>query len=207
MQGNNPNPDLRPHVIGNSYGCSSAEGCSAIAFGRAVEALRNAGIFMSVSAGNDGPRCSTVNSPPATEPLVFSVGATTSTDSLASFSSRGPAYYQNNYYIKPEISAPGVNIRGAYPRDRYTSLSGTSMASPLVGALVVLMTANCPCIARDVTQIEKIIKETAAPKFISSGPFCGNDSATSRPNNHFGWGRIDALAAVKMCQKICSAAQ
>jgi subtilisin family serine protease len=73
LKGENPNPDLRPHVIGNSYGCPTQEGCSKNAFRKAAEALRAAGIFMSVSAGNEGPRCSTINDPPAFEVQRFPI--------------------------------------------------------------------------------------------------------------------------------------
>ena len=200
LEGKNPKPELRPHVIGNSYGCPAAEGCSPTAFGRAVKALRAAGIFMSVSAGNEGPRCSTISAPPATEPLVMSVAATKSNDDLAFFSSKGPVMYNGVSYVKPEISAPGSQIKGAFPNNSYQTLSGTSMASPHIGGLVNLIIANCPELSRSIDKIEEIIKKTAVPLY-PSGQFCGTDTSASLPNNHFGYGRIDAYKAVMECFK------
>ena len=203
LDGNNPNPDLRPHVIGNSYGCPENEGCSSTAFNRAVKALRKAGIVMSVSAGNEGPRCKTIATPPATEKLVFSVAATDRTDSVAYFSSRGPVTYEGVTYMKPEISAPGQNIRAAYPGNRYRALSGTSMASPHVGGQVLLMTALCNCLDRNVDAIEDIIQSTAKKLYPNSSQLCGNDTPRSSPNNVYGYGRIDAFGAVEYCMSLC----
>ena len=46
----------------------------------------------------------------------------------------------------------------------------------------------------DVDRIEDIIEQTAIPKTTTQG--CGGDTNTSVPNNVYGWGNIDALAAV-----------
>ena len=56
----------------------------------AVETLRAAGVFMSVSAGNEGPQCETIQAPPSFEPTVITVGAVDMNENLAPFSSRGP---------------------------------------------------------------------------------------------------------------------
>jgi subtilisin family serine protease len=140
LQGNNPDPEKRPHVVGNSYGCPDSEGCSPHAMTAAMEALRAAGIFMSVSAGNNGPDCGTITDPPAIEPLGISVGATDRNDVIARFSSRGPVTLDGRVYMKPDVSAPGVDIIGADHLDfGYKRLSGTSMASPHVSGLAILM--------------------------------------------------------------------
>jgi serine protease AprX len=109
----------------------------------AVKALRAAGIFMSVSAGNEGPSCSTISSPPAIELMVVSVGATDAMDMMARFSSRGPVHLSavndGISYRKPDLTAPGVGVFGANFTGGFVKLSGTSMASPHVGATAVLM--------------------------------------------------------------------
>jgi len=105
----------------------------------AMEALRAAGIFMSISAGNNGPDCGTITDPPAIEPLGFSVGAVDRFDKVAPFSSRGPVSLDGKTYIKPDICAPGVEILGAIPSAGYRKMSGTSMASPHVSGLAILM--------------------------------------------------------------------
>ena len=125
--------------MGNSYGCPDYEGCSLHAMTSAVNALRAAGIFMSVSAGNDGPNCETITAPPAIEPQVISVGAVDMNDMLAPFSSRGPVTIDGKSIRKPDLVAPGVGIMGAYLNNGYRRLSGTSMASPHVSGAVLLM--------------------------------------------------------------------
>lgn len=205
LQGRNPRPELRPHVIGNSYGCPDSEGCSKRAMKAAVEALRAAGIFMSVSAGNEGPSCGTVDAPPALEPLVFSVGATDESDKLAPFSSRGPVTIDGQQWRKPDISAPGVGILAAYPGDGMRRLSGTSMASPHVSGAVILLTANCPCLERDNERLQAILQSTAVHLMPPAGErLCGQDNAKSVPNNFFGYGRIDVENAVNVCRELCS---
>ncbi|RKP17762.1 subtilisin-like protein, partial [Rozella allomycis CSF55] len=148
LNGDNPNPAKRPTVIGNSYGCPKSEGCAPNAFSRAVKALKMAGIFMSVSAGNEGPKCETIQAPPGFEPSVMSVGATSfKSDLIAWFSSRGPVNLLGLHnYTKPDIAAPGVNILAAYPPDRFASLSGTSMASPHISGIILLLVEACPFI-------------------------------------------------------------
>lgn len=105
----------------------------------AVEILRAAGVFMSVSAGNDGPECETIHTPPAFEPTVITVGAVDASDELAPFSSRGPVRIDGIVYRKPDLVAPGVGVMGAHLNGSYRKLSGTSMASPHISGSVALM--------------------------------------------------------------------
>jgi serine protease AprX len=129
-------------VVGNSWGCPDFEGCSKHAMTSAVEILRAAGVFMSVSAGNEGPECETVTAPPSFEPSVITVGAVDIGDFLAPFSSRGPVKIDGLVYRKPDVVAPGVGVMGAHLNGSYRRLSGTSMASPHIGGSVALMSKN-----------------------------------------------------------------
>jgi serine protease AprX len=203
--GQNPDPSKAPHVVNNSWGC--VEGCPPPLLRDALQASRAAGIFYAVSAGNDGGEagiyvCSSIYHPLARYPEAFSVGATTwTTDSIAEFSSRGPTILGDppNELIlrKPNITAPGVSIRSAQRANdsRYGSLSGTSMAGPHVAGLVALIISANPALAGNVDLIEDIIEQTAVRK--TTTEMCGLDSETQIPNNTYGWGRIDALAAVQ----------
>jgi subtilisin family serine protease len=211
IDGTGPDPAKAPDVVNNSWGC--VEVCPPPALQDTLQASRAAGIFYAVSAGNDGiggpgpaAGCSTIYHPLARYRESFTVGATTwTTDSIAEFSSRGPVVLGNPpsepLLRKPDITAPGVSIRSAQRANdsAYRNLSGTSMAGPHVAGLVALIISANPALAGDVDAIEDIIEQTAVPKPSDEG--CGLDTPTQVPNNTYGWGRIDALAAVRLAAK------
>lgn len=199
-----PNTAMAPHVINNSWGCPGSEGCTPSNYATmetVVNTVRSAGILVVVSAGNDGPGCSTVNTPAPIYTGSFSVGATNSNDDIANFSSRGPVTVYTST-MKPNISAPGVSILSCTGHDNNSSShtyagnwSGTSMAGPHVAGVAALMMCARPDLKGNVTVLETLMKNSAVPRYASS-PFCGTDNGTSRPNNVYGWGRINAKAAV-----------
>lgn len=207
LNGQNPDPSKSPHVINNSWGCY--EGCPPPALQSTLRASRAAGIFYAVSAGNDGSSplgvinsgrviCNTIQTPLARYPEAFTVGSTDHrTDKVSYFSSRGSVLGDLNYplgLMKPNISAPGSGIRSSVKDGSYASFSGTSMAGPHVAGLVALLISANPRLAGRVDVLENIIEQTAVRKTTSEG--CGLDSTTAVPNNTYGWGRINALAAV-----------
>lgn len=207
INGLNPDPAKAPHVINNSWGCY--EGCPPPALQSTLRASRAAGIFYAVSAGNDGSSplgvinsgrviCNTINTPLARYPEAFTVGSTDHrTDRISYFSSRGSVLGDLGYplgLMKPNISAPGSGIRSSVKNGSYASFSGTSMAGPHVAGLVALLISANPRLAGLVDRLENIIEQTAVKKTTTEG--CGLDSTSAVPNNTYGWGRIDALAAV-----------
>lgn len=202
LRGENPRPDLRPHAVGNSYGCPDDEGCSKNAMTAAFQTLKAMGVFMAVSAGNEGPSCSTVNAPPAVELDALVVGAVNSKDQLASFSSRGPVtVVKGRVYRKPDIVAPGVEVQGPYPNNTFRALSGTSMAGPHVGGAALLVMALCPCYERNMDAITELLTCTAVPLLPLAKSLCGDDTPQSIPNNHYGYGRLDLWAAIRKCRQ------
>jgi hypothetical protein len=60
LMGNNADPTKRPHVMNNSWGCPTSEGCAAGTLQTITENAQASGIFVEVSAGNEGSACSTV---------------------------------------------------------------------------------------------------------------------------------------------------
>ena len=195
--GQNPDPSKAPHVISNSWGCPESEGCTDPEVLRsAVEAAKAAGIVVVVSAGNAGPGCSTVNDVPAIYEASFSVGATDESDTIADFSSRGPVTLDGSGRLKPDVSAPGVDVRSAFNAGNkaFATMSGTSMAGPHVAGVVALILSARPDLAGQVDRIEEIVRTTCLPLTTADG--CGGDTPDAVPNHTYGWGRIDALAAV-----------
>ncbi len=185
-------PSLAPHVINNSWTCPTAEGCDPYTLQSIVENVRAAGIVVVASAGNSGSGCGTVQSPPAIYDAAFSVGATNSSDDIASFSSRGPVTVDGSGRLKPDVAAPGVSVRSCVPGGGYTWKQGTSMAGPHVAGMVALLCSAEPGLIGDVDAVEQIIAQTARPRADAS---CGGEPS-GRPNNVYGWGIVDALAAV-----------
>jgi subtilisin len=96
----------------------------------AIKRAIAAGAIVCIAAGNSGPGEGTVGSPGNYLPAV-TVGASDSKNVVASFSSRGP---------EVDIVAPGVSIFSTFPSNRYTMMSGTSMATPYVSGVAALYT-------------------------------------------------------------------
>jgi subtilisin family serine protease len=114
------------------------------------ELTASTGALFVIAAGNDGPEDETVGTPGVAD-AALTVAATSKSDTLASFSSRGPRYLDGA--LKPEIAAPGVDITAARAAgtsmgspvdDFYTSASGTSMATPHVSGAAALLKQKYP---------------------------------------------------------------
>jgi subtilisin family serine protease len=161
---------------------------------QAADNLRHAGIFVVVSTGNDGPNCETVESPLSLYDSAFSVGAIDQLGNMASFSSRGPVTADGSNRIKPDITAPGVDILSSLPDGTYGANSGTSMAGPHVVGVVALIWSAQPKLIGDIDATEQLIIETAQPYEgdTSMGCFSGGT-----PNNAYGYGVVDVYSAVK----------
>jgi hypothetical protein len=198
--GGNPFTDGEPlqsaHVLNNSWGCPPLEGCDADSLLPGVRALRAAGIFVVVSAGNEGTAgCGTVSHPLAIYDEVFSVGAINEFGQLAGFSSLGPVTVDGSERIKPDIVAPGVDVFSAFPNNTYMAWDGTSMAGPHVAGVIALVWSANPDLIGQIDATEQILIETAQP-FTGSLPSCVE--RTRSPNNGAGYGIVDAYTAVQM---------
>jgi subtilisin family serine protease len=181
-------PDRAPHILTNSWGCPGVEGCDLQSLRPAISALRAAGIFVAVAAGNTGPACGTVEDPPAPYRDAFTVGAVDRDGVVSNFSSRGPT---PDGLVKPDVMAPGEEILSALPGGTYGRLDGTSMATPHVAGVVALMWSANPRLIGDIDTTERILRETAT----RAQPGL-NEPVCPDPKDITGAGIVNAAAAV-----------
>ncbi len=212
----NPDPDLRPDVVNNSWGdCGTSYDDW---FRGVVDSWRAAGIYPVFSNGNSSncgytspPPCGTVGNP-ARYNNVSGVGATGQSDgAYADFSNRGPTdnvdTENGGSYptIKPQVAAPGDNIRSSVNTSDTAyqgGWSGTSMAAPHVSGLVALLYEAGSCLRGDFVATENIIQQTAALATGVPGT-CSGEGPGQVPNQSTGWGEIRALAAVQLALTSC----
>lgn len=149
-------------IINNSWGCPDSEGCDSNVFLPAVDALKKAGVFMSVAAGNTGYYgCGTVMDPPAIYSEVLSSGSVNQQGDISVFSSLDSYAVDNPDQQKPEILAPGEDVVSSYPGGAYSMASGTSFAAPHVSGVVALMWSANPKLIGNIDQTTKILIETS----------------------------------------------
>lgn len=198
--GGTPDCSKGADLVSNSWG----GGRGSSTYRDIVEAWIEAGSVPLFSQGNSGSSCSTANSP-GDLGIVIGVGSTDRNDALSSFSSRGPGVGTNTHPLqKPDIAAPGEQVRSAYNTgdSAYASLSGTSMACPAAAGLTALLMSANPRLSVD--QIREIITKTAETKLPppkGGSTSCSGVSYDQIPNYHYGFGRIDAVAAFEAALK------
>ena len=208
-------------IISLSWGITSHEGGGSDGedmHSRILNEAMEAGLVVSVAAGNDGPDNDGLSGMGSSS-LSITVGATDdintvdrSDDTVASYSSRGPRRDNGDSNplneLKPEVSAPGTNIiqaegcvtsggcnnllGGDAANNGYTGRgSGTSYATPAVSGILALMIEANPALSP--AEMKEILKLTAERRGEPSAP-----EVDPFWNRDFGWGMVDALAAVEM---------
>lgn len=183
--GRNPRPDLAPNIVNNSWG-----GGNTTFYQDIVEAWNASGIFEAFAAGNDGDgrTCSTTRAPGAQAP-AYGVGAYDVSGKIANFSGFGPSLVDGS--MKPNISAPGVNIRSTWPGSSYNTINGTSMATPHVAGAVALLWSAAPSLIGKIDETRALLNQGARDV---DDTHCGGTAGT---NNVWGEGRLDILASVE----------
>jgi subtilisin family serine protease len=163
--------------------------------------LQLLGTSLAFSVGAVGPGGGTVPAP-SNFPCLFGLGVTDVSDVIATFSSRGPSPTgypwdssaawldplwgtrtpQN--HIKPDLAAPGVNIRSSYRGGIYVTMSGTSWGPPHLAGAIALLKEKSPTLTP--AQQWQIITSTC-DTFSWGNPY---------PNQNYGWGRLNCLRAI-----------
>ncbi len=174
-----PSTNDAPPIVSNSWG----GGPGRTVFLEATQNWVNLGIFPLFAAGNSGPGAGSVGTPGGFLES-FAIGATTSEDTIASFSSRGPVTWDGTQHIKPDVSAPGKDVTSAKNGGGYRTISGTSMATPHVAGVIALMLQASPGMGID--QMRELLEGTS------------DDMGDAGKDNTFGAGRVNALAAAQI---------
>ena len=202
------------HVISTSLGWPQSQNPVRQTWRETEENVLVAGVIHSIAAGNEGGDPSISGDirtpgdcpPPWLHPdqtttgglsATVTVGSTTSTDALSSFSSLGYSTWKNdspwNDYadtspdiglIDPDICAPGSDIVSCNYSNTsgYTTMSGTSMATPhIAGCMALLLQAN-PSLSP--AQVDSILEVTSI------------DLGATGKDNYYGAGRVDVYEAV-----------
>lgn len=193
LNGNNPRPSMRPHILNNSWSFDSGGN---LIYAGYTAAWQAAGIFTVFAAGNAGnATCGTIRSPSDYADVV-AVGATDQNDLVTYFSGVGPT---TDNRIKPDLVAPGNGIISTTGSNSYQSLSGTSMAAPHVAGAVALLWSANPELIGDYAATYAVLTGNTLP-ITGDSRYMGSAHAACRPdtvpNNIYGYGRLDALAAV-----------
>jgi serine protease AprX len=135
------------------------------------------GIALMIAAGNSAAY-GTIGTPGAAKDVI-TVGATEDSRQLAVYSSKGPTHEGQ---IKPNIAAIGSAVMSveANSGNAYVSMSGTSMATPMVAGMAVLLHQANPDL--QPLMIRSILETTAEYRWLSH---------PVRPNNDYGWGFVE----------------
>lgn len=214
--GTAPDCSKAPNVVNNSWGGGSNNPW----YDAVMNAWINVDIVPIFSTGNAGFTCQTLTSP-GDRPLAIGVGATLANNQRSGLSSMGPTV---DGRINPFIVAPGNDIYSASHMDdtSFVSLSGTSMAAPHIAGVVALLFSRNPYLT--VAQVRAALRAGAIPhvpvgkiarnyllgkNFFNSlttlyklGGDCGGIPDNTFPNNHVGYGRIWAPAAVNSVPRL-----
>jgi len=193
--GSDADCSLAPVVSSNSWG----GGQGTKWYEPFTEAWIAGGIIPVFANGNSGPSCGTANSPGDMR-RVIGVGSTNVQNQISTYSSVGPSIEGR---LKPELSAPGEDVRSSVPgagNNAYDTYSGTSMACPHVAGVTALVMAANP--GMTFGQVRQALIDGSDHDTTSRASTCGSLRDDAFPNNHFGFGIINSVQALEAARKI-----
>ncbi len=201
-------PENHAHLLSMSLGWLHSWNPRRALWRQAVTNVAAAGLPYFIAAGNEGSSNppDNVRTPgdvpgPWKHPAemagglggAISIGATDSVDNYASFTSWGPVSWSsvppyNDYayppgLLKPDFSAPGVDVISCRLGGGYVSKSGTSMATPGAAGIAALMLQKNPNLLPE--EVDSIMQMSVVPR------------GTPPKNNTYGTGRIDAMLCIE----------
>lgn len=153
---------LNIRIINLSMGAPAQESYKSDPLCRATTAAWKEGILVCAAAGNEGPETGTINTP-GINPLIITVGNSNDQqtlrgddDRLNQTSSRGPTI---DNIAKPDLLAPGTKITSLWLKKNYRTLTGTSMATPMVSGAIALILEKWPSLKPD--EIKRLLIKNA----------------------------------------------
>lgn len=193
------NPDLRPHIVNNSWG---GDGCDPwyLAY---VEAWQAAGILPVFAAGNSS-LCGGLGDPGDMMPAL---AAAAHYPSGKNPYAGGPSCHANPpgcdpflHQVKPNLNAPTYARTAGRNAGYYTTMTGTSASSPHAAGCAALLWSLQPALIGDLGATFTILEQTADRSLLATwnAGDCGRPAcaaASPYPNYKYGWGYLDCYAA------------
>lgn len=135
----------------------------------AIDKAVAAGVTFVVAAGNSSADARTSSPANSTNSGVITVSALSPDGTLAYFSNYGLNYADDaGAENGVDVVAPGVNVNSTYLSGSYTTMSGTSMASPHVAGTAALCKANNPTFTP--AQVKASVVQSAPAAYLGTGP-------------------------------------
>ena len=165
---------------------------------QAVDQAVEKGIVTVVAAGNSGPRDETISTP-AHAPSALTIGALDdkgtvdpSDDGVAYFSSRGPT---KDGRPKPDVLTPGVRITAPKHTGGYTTMSGTSMATPMAAGMAAIIKQAAPTVSPG--ELKGVVMGTADSLMTKPDPNKPDEKPQELPHKDQGAGVFDLVETIE----------
>jgi subtilisin family serine protease len=180
-----PLTEDQPQLVSNSWGARAETlGESRDVFREMIVAWRQAGIVPLFAVGNFGLGTQTV---PGAYPESFAVGATDRLDQVWTNSTGGGVEFDGESFLKPDVTAPGVEIISVRNGGGFTLRNGSSMACPHVTGVMALLLEAYP--EAGVEELESALMDSSL------------DLGEAGRDDRYGEGRVDAMAALETLRR------